>query len=181
MATAVANRYARALADLVAEDSGHAEPLRMVEELRAFEEALAAAEELSSVLANPAVPPPRKRAVVARLADMMEFSPLVRNLLYVLIDRRRIGALQEIREAFEEMLDERLGLLRADVISAGELSEEQREKLRNKLSSVVGKQVRCEYVVDADLLGGAVVHLASTVYDGSVRGRLEALRHKLVE
>ena len=80
-----------------------------------------------------------------------------------------------------DKLDERLGLLRAEVISAGELSKDQRGVLENKLSGVVGRQVRCEYAVDKELLGGAVVHLASTVCDGSVRGRLETLGNKLAE
>ena len=181
MATVVANRYARALADLALEDPGKVDPQRMVGELRSFEAALQEAGELSGILSNPAVPPVRKRAVVTRLADMMGFSPLVRNLLYVMIDRRRIAALPEIREAFEGMLDERLGLLRAEITSAGELTSQQREALENKLSGVVGKQVRCEYGVDEGLLGGAVVQLASTVYDGSVKGRLEALGNKLAE
>jgi len=181
MATVVANRYARALADLVIEEAGGADPQRMMDDLRAFEIALHEAPELSSILANPAVPPPRKRAVVSRLAEMNDCSPLIRNLLYVLIDRRRVPALPEIREAFEGLLDEQMGVIRAKVTSAAELSGEERQALADKLSTVAGKQVRCDYAVDPDLLGGAVARLASTVYDGSVLGRLEAIGNKLTE
>lgn len=181
MATVVANRYARALADLVIEDSTGADPQRMVEELGAFEAALNQTPELSGILANPAVPPPRKRAVVSKLADLIDCSPLVRNLLHVLIDRRRIAALPEIREAFEDLLDEHTGVIRAEVTSAAELSGEARQALEKGLSVAAGKQVRCDYAVDQDLLGGAMVRLASTVYDGSVKGRLEAIGNRLTE
>lgn len=181
MANVVANRYAQALADLVIEDSGGVAPQQMVEELRAFENGLSEAPELSGILSNPAVPPARKRAVVSRLSDMIGCSPLVRNLLHVLIDRRRITALSSIREAFEGLLDERMGVIRASVTSAAAMSGDERQALEKKLSSVAGKQVRCEYAVDQDLLGGATVRLASTVYDGTVKGRLEAIGNKLTE
>jgi len=181
MATAVANRYARALADLAIEEAGRVEPRQMVEELQSFEGVLSEAGDLAGILANPAVPPARKHAVVARLAEMIGCGPLVRNLLYVLVDRRRITALPEIRAAFEGLLDEHLGLLRVEVASAGELSPQQRGMLEERLSGLVGKQVRCEYAVDEELLGGAVVRFASTVFDGSVKGRLEALGNRLAE
>lgn len=181
MASVVANRYAGALADLVIEDSGGVPPRQMVEELRDFETALRDAPDLSGILSNPAVPPPRKRAVVSRLADMIGCSQLVRNLLHVLIDRRRITFLAEIREAFEGLLDERMGVIRANVTSAAAMSGDERQALEAKLSTVAAKKVRCEYAVDQELLGGATVRLASTVYDGSVKGRLEAIGNKLTE
>ncbi|MCP5116150.1 MAG: ATP synthase F1 subunit delta [bacterium] len=181
MALAIANRYASALVDVVLEEDSAIEPRQVVDQLRAIEDTLAASAELRGVLLNPAVPAPRKRAVVGRLGDMMEVSPVVRNFLSVLISRRRIGHVSQGRQAFEDMLDERMGLVRADVTSAAELGEHQRERLRSELSSLTGKRVRCEFAEDDELLGGAVVQIGSTVYDGSVRGRLEALRKRLVE
>ena len=180
MATAIANRYAQALTDLVLEEPG-LEPSGVAGQLRGMEDTLATSAELRNVLANPAVSAQQKRALVARLGQMLAISPLVRNFFFVLIDRRRIAHLREIRERFEELIDERLGLVRAKVTSAREMSSEQRERLRRELSSLAGKQVRSEHVLDDALLGGAVVQLGSTVYDGSVRGRLETLRRKLME
>ena len=180
MATVIANRYAQALADLVLEEPG-LEPAGVTAQLRGMEDALAASTDLRNVLANPAVSAQQKRALVARLGQMMAISPLVRNFFFVLIDRRRMGQLREIRERFEELLDERQGLVRAKVSSAREMSQGQRDRLRQELSALAGKQVRCEHVLDDALLGGAVVQVGSTVYDGSVRGRLETLRRKLME
>lgn len=181
MALAVANRYASALVDVVLEPGSGIESKQVVEQLRALDETLAASAELRGVLLNPAVPPPRKRAVVGRLAEMLGVKGVVRNFFLMLIDRRRIDHMSEIRQAFEDMLDERMGLVRADVASASELGAPQREMLRDELSNLTGKQVRCEFEVDPELLGGAVVQIGSTVYDGSVRGRIEELRNKLVE
>ena len=181
MALAIANRYARALADVVLDASSGLEPREAVRQLFEFEFLLAQAPELRTILLNPAVPPARKRAVISRLAEPLGASPLIRNFLCVVIDRRRIGVLSEIRQAFEDLLDERLGIVRADVTSPRQLSEEQRSRLREELAKLTGKQVRCEFEVEDNLLGGAVVQMGSTIYDGSLRGQLETLRQRLVE
>jgi len=141
---------------------------------------LSASSDLPAVLLSPAVPPARKRAVVSRLAAQLGVSTLVQNFLFVVIDRRRIAMLKDIRQAFETLLDERVGVVRADVSSARELASAQREKIRQQLARATGKQVRCEFAVDGDLVGGVVVRVGSTIYDGSVRGQLEALRQRLV-
>ena len=181
MALAVANRYAQALVDVVtAPDSGVA-PEQAESQIRLFEDLFAESAELRTILLNPAVPPPRKRAVIARLADATGASEIIRNFLYVIIDHRRLNVFKEIRVAIQDLLDERIGLVRADVSSAAALSEAQRERIRQELSRITGKQVRCEYTVEDELIGGAVVQVGSSVFDGSIRGRLEALRDHLVE
>ncbi|MBC7925781.1 MAG: ATP synthase F1 subunit delta, partial [Bryobacteraceae bacterium] len=107
-------------------------------------------------------------------------SPLVRNFLFLLVDRRRTDLLNEIAPAFEAAVDERLGLVRAEVKSATPLSEPQQAELEGALSLVAGRRVRCDYQVDPALIGGVVARIGSTVYDGSVRSQLEAMRQTLV-
>lgn len=181
MALAIANRYAGALADLVSDPSSKLDPRKTADQLRAVAGLVSESNELRTILLSPAVQPARKRAVVARLGELLGLPALLRNFVFVVIDRRRIGVLSNISQAFEDLLDERFGVVRADVTSAGKLSEQQRNGLREKLSRITGKQVRCEFAEQADLLGGAVVQVGSTVYDGSIRGRLERLRQRLVK
>jgi len=97
----------------------------------------------------------------------------------VAADRGRIGQLSEIREAFETLLDQRLGFMRAEVTSAQTLDASQRERLEAQLTRISGKSIRPFYAVDAALVGGVIARIGSTVYDGSVRGQLESLRRKL--
>lgn len=181
MSLAVAKQYAQALAELVFAPNSAASAERVGAELRALEELTRSSAELRTILLSPAVPPARKRAVIARLTDPLGLSRLVRNFLFVVIDRRRIGLLGRIREAFERLVDEREGILRAKVQAAAELRAEQRAQLEEALARLTGRQVRSEYAVDEELLGGLVLRLGSTVYDGSLRGRLEALRRRLAE
>ena len=181
MSLAVAKRYASALVDVIVEPGAETDPRAAAGQLREFENLLRESAELRTALLSPAVAPSRKRSVVARLAESLGVSPLVRNFLFVVIDRRRIGMFGQIRRAFEDLLDERLGVLGADVTSARELTGRQQAALRERLARMTEQAVRCEHKIDETLLGGAVVQIKSTVYDGSVRGQLELLRHRLTE
>jgi F-type H+-transporting ATPase subunit delta len=116
---------------------------------------------------------------MARLIAPMNLSAQVRNFLFVVIDHRRVHELKSIIEAFENLADERLGYVRADVASAQALPEAQKAALEAQLSRLAGKKTRLRYSTDPALVGGVVAKVGSTVYDGSVRGQLERLRVKL--
>jgi F-type H+-transporting ATPase subunit delta len=175
--SAVATRYARALADVVTASNS---PLRAgdaIAQLRAFEGVLQSSTALQNALTTPAVPVARKRAVVGRIGYVLELAQITRNFLYVLVDHRRITSLSSIIDSLELAVEERLGFGRAEVSAAAELSEEQKTALQRELERVSGKRLRARYAVDGGLIGGVVARIGSTVYDGSVRGQLETLRH----
>ena len=175
MLSAVATRYARALADVMAA----ADPAQTLAQLRGIEQIIQVSSDLRNALASPAVPPTKKRAVMARLIQPLGVSPQVRNFVFVVIDHRRVHEFASIIEAFEILADQRLGLVRADVTSARELTEAQRGALQTQLSRLSGKRARLQFATDPAVLGGVVARVGSTVYDGSVRGQFERLRVKL--
>ncbi len=177
--SAVAKRYAEALADVVAAAGSKLRPEEAVQQLRAFEAALEQSAELREALSTPAVPSGRKKAVVGRLAEVLKLSPVTRNFLFVLVDHRRVPLFREIAQSFELVADERLGFARAEVTAAQELSEAQRAELNAALERLTGKRIRMKTAVDDGLIGGVMAKIGSTVYDGSVRGRLEALEKRL--
>ena len=179
MPAAVASRYARALVDVVLAPSDAAEPDRVRRDLRGFEQVLAASDELSVALESPSISRPRKRAVIARLARLLTLSGVATNFLLVLIDHRRTPELSGILDAFDKLLDERRGILQVEVVSASRLEQRQQDDLERRLESMTGKTIGLNLKVDADLVGGLVVRLGSTVYDGSVRGQLEAIGRQL--
>jgi F-type H+-transporting ATPase subunit delta len=176
--SAVATRYAKALADVTTAAAG-LRPEEALSQLRAFEGALAASHELQNALTTPAVPASRKRAVVARIAGILKLSLIARNFLFVLIDHRRIALLGEILHSFELIVDERLGFARAEVSSPRELTESQRGAINTQLEHLTGKRIRMRFAVDPELIGGVVARIGSTVYDGSVRGQLQTLGRRL--
>jgi F-type H+-transporting ATPase subunit delta len=177
--SAVAARYANALADVVSPSSSVLRPQDAVSELRAFESTLRSSPELHTALVTPAVAGARKKAVVGRVADALKLSGITRNFLFVLVDHRRIASLGDIIRTFEQVVDERLGFARADISSASELTEPQRKTLTSQLERVTGKRIRPHFAVDGALIGGVVARIGSTVYDGSVRGQLHSLERRL--
>jgi F-type H+-transporting ATPase subunit delta len=177
--TAVASRYANALADVVTSSSSAVRPDKALAELRAFEAVLRSSAELHNALVTPAVPANRKRAVVAKIGGLLKMSQVARNFLFVLVDHRRIGDFSDILQSLEVILDERMGFERAEVVAARELTEPQRAALNAELERLSGKRIRAKYGVDPALIGGAVARIGSTVYDGSVRGQLKSMARKL--
>ncbi len=177
MPAALAVRYARALADLVEGPGAPAEAV--TRDLEAFEKALAESEDLHKVLESPAVTPVGKRRVIVRLAALLAVSDLVRRFLLVVADHRRMRLLHDIREAFESVMDERAGAVRVDVMSARELTPARRDELLAELGRITGKKPRARFSIREDLIGGVMASVGSTVYDGSIRGQLEALKQRL--
>ena len=176
--SAIVSRYAEALADVVTAPASATRGEQAVAELQEFASALESAE-LRNALISPSVPSSRKRAVVAKIADVLRLSRISRNFLFVLIDHRRIAELPHIIEALELILDERMGFARAEVAAARDLSEVQRQAINSRLEDLTGKRIRVRFTVDQALIGGLVARIGSTVYDGSLRGQLNTLGRRL--
>jgi F-type H+-transporting ATPase subunit delta len=177
---AVASRYARALVDSLFSESAGSDPQQALEQIRSFEAAIEGSPDLRNILLSPAVQPAKKRVVIDRLSTASGISPKIRNFLYLIADHHRIKELSGIRKAVGELIDQRLGVVRANIVSAAEMTGEQRQRLQSELSRLTGKQVLCEFAVDSGLIGGVLTRIGSTIYDGSVRGQLDALRRQLV-
>ncbi|MBI1750504.1 MAG: ATP synthase F1 subunit delta [Acidobacteria bacterium] len=173
---AVAQRYARALADVVIE-KGSAEAVRV--ELSEFAQVVDESADLRNFLANPAVTRPHKQAVVEKLVARLDGSMTLRNFLLVLVENRRAALVKQIGEAFEAELRARLGVAKAEVTSARELSGEERNELVRTLERLTGKRVEASYTLNPELIAGAQVRIGSTVYDGSVREQLNRMRTRL--
>ena len=177
MLSAVSTRYARALVDVVTEPGSGIDPQTAMDQLRQSAAMIAGSDDLRSALLSPAVSPSRKRAIIAKLVNV---HVKIRNFLYVVIDHRRVHEIPSIVEAFEVLLDEHLGFVRADVSSAHPLNDQQRSALEVQLTRMAGKKAKLRFQTDSALVAGVVARVGSTVYDGSVRGQLERLRATLL-
>lgn len=174
---AVTSRYARALVEVVVDL--RIEPGQAVQELNAIAELLHSNPELRTVLQNPSVPHPQKLHLVDSIISLLGASRVLRNFVAVLIDQRRIAQMEEIAEKFRHELNERLGIAEAQVSSARELTQEERQLLEKQMAAVTGKVVQATYSRDPSLLGGATVRIGSTIYDGSVRGQLRKIKEQM--
>ncbi|HXW89337.1 MAG TPA: ATP synthase F1 subunit delta [Terriglobales bacterium] len=173
----VTNIYARAFAEAVL--ALHLDPARVLQEAQALEALVTESRELRQVWEAPSIPAAQKRAVLDAIVAREGMSPPVRNFLAVLIDHRRIPFLSAIVKQFERELDQRMGFAEAQISSARELSEPERRALEQEVEKLTGRKVRGRYSRDTSLLGGALVKVGSTIYDGSVVGQLERIREQL--
>jgi len=179
MRDALSDHYAQALADAVfAGESGLA-PDEAIKQLAAAADLLQSSEQLRLILLSPAVPRAKKTELVGKLLDEQGVHRLIRNFLMVIVEHRRIGELDRIQSSFEQAVDERQGFVRAEIISAYELTEAQRQELLHALGTKAGKFIRPVYKIDKNILGGVIARLGSKEYDGSLTGRLAAMRRRL--
>lgn len=178
MAIAVANRYARALADVIGQ-SGQYRPV--LAELESFLALYRGSADLRDALDSPAVPVDKKIGVLEAITARMGVSKVTASFLRVLAGNYRIALLGEICPAFLRIANERLGVVQVKVLSATHLSEAEQASLRARFAEVTKRKVEMEFNLDEDLLGGIVAEIQSTIYDGSVRGQLQRIREQLVK
>jgi len=174
---AVARRYAAALADVV---ESHGESREVQQELSAWVEMTRSSAELGEVFRNPTVPYERKRGVLESLIARAGVRPTTANFLRVLLQNHRLGEIEEVGRQFAHELDRRSGVVAAEVTTARPLAPPAQEALRVRLGGLTGREVRLSFAVDESLIGGVVTRIGSTVYDGSVRGRLEQVRQRML-
>ena len=177
----VVGTYARAFADVVMTKSNLLDPARMLQELHGIEALLKESDPLRRVLENPSIPGNSKRAVLDAITQRLGTTRQVRNFVAVITDNRRLSLFSEILKQVEQELDDRQGFAEAQVSSARQLNDPERQMLEVEIAKMTGKKVRARYAQDASLLGGAVVQVGSTIYDGSVKGQLEKIWEQLVE
>ena len=173
----IASTYARAFADVVFD--AHLDAGRAITGLRRIATLFGESVELRRVWENPAVPADQKRKLLDAVVQREGIERPVRNLIAVLIDHRRLPFLPRIVEQLKKELDARLGFTEAQISSARELGESERRALEGQIAKTTGKKVRASYGLDPSLLGGAVVRIGSTIYDGSVKGQLEKIKEAI--
>ncbi len=169
-------QYANALAD-IALQQGAAEPV--LKQLSELNTTLGGSAELRNFLESPAVSRADKHAVVEKIAARLGSSKILRNFLFVVVDHRRTAALPEMIESFQQVIRQRQGLAEAQVASAAPLSDAQKSNLLQTLERKTGKKLQATYSLDPALLGGAVVRIGDTIYDGSLKNRLNQMRARL--
>ena len=173
---AVARRYAKALTDVVL---AHNEAREVQADVTGWAAMLAANTDLVEVFRNPVLAYDQKRKVLNALVARTHVRPTTANFLQVLLRNHRLTDLAVINEAFARALDERAGVVSAQVTTARPVSHQAQENLRARLTLLTGRNVRLEFAVNEALIGGIVTRIGSTLYDGSVRTRLQQIKQQM--
>jgi F-type H+-transporting ATPase subunit delta len=173
----VTSVYARAFADVVFDR--RLDPAKVAGDANNLVALFAGSKDLREVWEAPSVPGEQKLRLLDAIAGREGIGREVRNFVAVLIDHRRISLLAAIVKQFELELNERMGFTEAEITSAKPLNADAKRELESQVEKLTGKKVRASYAQDDSLLGGAVVRIGSTIYDGSVKGQLERIREQL--
>jgi F-type H+-transporting ATPase subunit delta len=175
--TTVANRYARALADVISE---RGEVVGVQDDLRRFAELQAEHEQLRDLFASPVINVERKRAVLDELLKRLVLRPIAANFLQLLLTNSRLHQLDEMLRALGREIDLRTGVVTAEVTTAREIDDNQKSQLQSSLKSATGKEVRLSFRTDPSIIGGVVTRIDSLVYDGSIRNQLAQVKQRLL-
>jgi F-type H+-transporting ATPase subunit delta len=175
---AFANRYAQAFLDVV--NSAKLDTAAIDAQLKDFLGTWEASSDLRGYFENPAVAALKKVEFLDKLNGQLGLGKELRNLLAVMINNDRIAHIAEVAAAYRRLLQEQSGIRQAEIVTARELSAAEREYLIADVARMAGAKIDASFKQDATILGGAIVRIGSTVYDGSVRGRLDRLKETLI-
>ena len=168
----IARRYAIALADVVLEQN---EAVVVQEELNQWTEMIESNPLLKEAVSNPTVGYEQKRKVLQELVHRTRVKDTTSNFLQVLLRNQRLAEIKEINKWFGLILDERSGMVSAEVTTARPVGQDSIDALRIKLADLTGRKVRLKFNTDPDLIGGMVARIGSTVYDGSIKNQLHEM------
>ena len=177
MAAAYAARYARALLDVLETNKVDVEAASR--ELGDFASAWDESPALRNVFLDPSYTAEKKISLIDKLNERLGMSKAIRNFLAVIVKHERMDGFADILDEFHRMVRGDLGIDKVEWTSARPLSDEERSAVESRIAALTGKRIEATFKEDAALLGGARLRVGSTIYDGSVRGRLNALKEVL--
>jgi F-type H+-transporting ATPase subunit delta len=175
---AFVSRYASAFADVVTTaklDTAEIDR-KVVDFLATWNSSI----ELRAFFENPAIAANDKIVVLDKLNAQLGMQKELRNLIAVLISHNRIAQVADVAQAYRNLLQEQMGIHPAEIVTARKLDEKEQKSLTAEVAKLAGGKIEASFKQDASILGGTVVRIGSTVYDGSVRGRLDRLKEALI-
>ncbi|MBL7685997.1 MAG: ATP synthase F1 subunit delta [Deltaproteobacteria bacterium] len=177
MMGSMGRRYAKALLDL---NSSQAKSDEVLLELQNFEQAYVQSPDLQDLMTNPAFDSKMRKQVLEKLGSQFGFSSETQQFLKLLVDRDRLVFIQDIVRAYRELADEKLGRVRIYIESPTDLPNEAQDRLKNVLEKMTKKKVILHTQVNSELLGGVLIRIQDTVYDGSLRSALNQMKEKMM-
>ncbi|MDH3627203.1 MAG: ATP synthase F1 subunit delta [Acidobacteriota bacterium] len=174
----LAVRYARALLSVLTEP---AEAQSADQFLQGLSQAWDTTPAFRAILLDPAYSQQERSDALLGMAKAAGLSDRIQNFLRTLIENNRAGSISSIAQVYHEELEARMGIVPAEITTAAPMDESMRQQAQRSVQQATGHQVRLTCKVDADLLGGAITRVGTTIYDGSLRTQLDQLRHQMIQ
>ena len=179
MTELASKKWAKALIELTQEDEGISKE-EVLSDLRDVAENIENSEELKNVINNPSISAEEKQIVISKLFQN-RIMPIVYNFLFALNLKKRMNLISEIADEFEKELEELKNIVRVDITSAIDLSDERKNDIRNRIAEKLQKDVKVSWGVDADIIAGLIFNINDTVVDNSIKNKLDKLTEKIIK
>jgi len=174
----ISKRYARAFFDIATEEK---QIEKYYKELNQFASIISQNKALRDFIANPVFEQESKKGVVESIIGKLQLSGITVNFLKLLVDKRRIEVLSDIVVCYRQLMDEALKKVRVNLKTAFPLSSEMQDYIISSLEKITGRKVEVSVEKDPGLLGGVVIGVGDTLYDGSIKNQLNNMRNLLGE
>jgi len=171
----IARRYAKALAEVLPDDKLEKVLKEVKELLKIFDE------KALKYFKSPVVPVEKKVSLLEQVLSKVEVSPELKKVLLLMAQRNRLGLLREFAQEFENFVNERLGIVKAEITTATEIDDETLGKIRAKIEELFGKKAEITVKLDPSIIGGFIVKVADKVLDASIKTQLENLKKAIAD
>lgn len=173
----IARRYSTALADIVLK-TGETDTIKT--ELAGWSEIFGASADLRNVFSNPAIAHTNKVNLLESLLARSRPTKTTANFLRILLQNGRLAEIGHINDRFDSVLQERSGVVAAEITTARAVPDGERAEFQANLEKMTGKRVNINFATNIEIIGGVVTRIGSTVYDGSVKTKLDSLKEQLI-
>ena len=175
--TKVSTRYANSLLDLTSEKNSLGE---ISKDMELVYSAIRSSNQLKNLLESPVVRAEMKQSIMREIFKN-KISDDSLNFINFIVDKNREDILSSIIEKFLEFRDEKLGVVRVEVKTSFDFTDEQKEKLRKRLENILNKKAHLNFIIDKTIVGGFIAKVGDTVYDASIKHQLELLRKEFLQ
>ena len=173
MTELVSKKWAKALIELALEDESLSKE-DVLSDLKGVAETIESSEELANVIKNPSISTEEKQIVICKLFQD-KIKPIVYNFLFVLNLKKRMDIIADIAVEFEKELEELKNVVRVDITSAIDLSEEKKANIKDRVAEKLHKDIKVSWGVDEDIIAGLIFNIDDTVVDNSIRHKLDTI------
>jgi len=169
----LSKRYARALFTLGQLDGSY---VKYGHELDEFVKYYKQNADLRNVISSPVFVMDARKKILNAILNKVGFLPMVRNFLNLLLDKKRIGSIESINEYYARLADEVSNISHAEIFTAMPLKKDTLDRVVKTFEGLTSRSIRAKVIEDPDIIGGIVVKIGDTFWDGSIRAQFEGLR-----
>lgn len=174
----IAKRYARALIEIAEEMDKLNE---ITKDIQFIDSVIRDSRELQLFLKSPIIREEKKKEILKEIFSDSRVDPVTLKFILLLVEKNRENLLHDIVKTYQQLYNEKMGIVIAEIVTAVEITDSEKKKIEKKILELTGaNKVNPIYKVDPSIIGGVIIKIRDTVYDGSIKHKIKLLREQLI-